>query len=118
MNEEIIIRKCKSKICDIKNIESNQYDDYYIACIGYEPRTTEIIRKLDKNYRAEYGLFFINKGLTTYKKMEKYIKIINKIIAKKKYFTIKEEINISINDPLKLIIKLNEKFQQINKTKT
>ena len=49
--------------------------------------------------------------------MEKYIKIINKIIAKKKYFTIKEEINISINDPLKLIIKLNEKFQQINKTK-
>lgn len=89
----------------INKILDDVPDDIFISCISYEPRTTGILKKLNRDYSAQIGIFIINE------EFKKSISIQNKIetfLNTKNYFERSVSVTSSIDNPIKLIMDIDK----------
>lgn len=90
----------------IISIDPNISDDIFIACISYEPRTTAILEKLDKKYKAEMGVFILNERFKDYENVKNNLSVCNNIIDRGNNFFSTLWIPSALENPIKIIIEL------------
>lgn len=104
----VSVHSCKDERYKITKIKKDVPDDLFIACISYEPRTLGVLRKLDDNYKAIIGVFVTNKEIENFTKLLEHKEQVKKILKSKSYFRRTENLSLSIDNPIKIIIEIDK----------
>lgn len=108
MYDKISVNKWNDIKYNVTTIQEDIADDLFISCISYEPRTIGILKKLDKDYKADMGLFVINEKFEKFSKVQENKKAINDILAKSSFFDNSRYLLSSIDNPIKIIIEIDK----------
>jgi len=99
----------------IKKIKKDAPDTLFIGCISYEPRTLCALKKLDNDYRADFGVLLRNKFFENFAKLKKHKKESEKILENKLYFRKTEHMSLSIGNPIQIVIEIDKILKSIPK---
>ncbi len=84
-------------------INDSMKDDLFVSCIGYEPRTLAVLKKLDQQYRAKCALLFANEEVAKFRTLTNYLAEANQMCTTGNYFDKCEMHNLSIDNPTRIV---------------
>jgi len=110
--EKCIVHSWSDNKYKVVTIHESIPDDLYISCISYEPRSLGLLKKLDKNYKAEVGVFIMNERFERFKKVKSNKKEIDRFLEKTSFFNHRNDILASIDNPIKILIEVDKIIKQ------
>ena len=99
--EKVTVNRWDDKEYEINTIKKDLPDDIFIACISYEPRTTGILKKLGKSYKADVLCFITNEKFKDFTRLKENKKEIENILQISSFFNNYNTISASINNSVK-----------------
>ncbi|CAG1003553.1 MAG: hypothetical protein OIN86_16680 [Candidatus Methanoperedens sp.] len=93
---------------NINTIEEGIPDNLFISRISYEPRTTGVLRKFNKDYKSNIGLFITNEKFEKFSKVEENRTEIINILKCYSFCNQYKILSASIDNPITIIIEIDK----------
>lgn len=106
--EKITVNRWDDNEYAIATIQNGIPDDILISRISYEPRSSGVLKKLDKNYKAKTGLFIVGEKFEKFTKVQDNKKEIINILKRSSFFNDHKTLKTSIDNPIKIIMEIDK----------